>query len=87
MRKDFFHATQVISDFLIFYQASRSFGKVKAERRERVATAARYPLSMGQLDRAALFCPFSILKMYSGNLVVSSHHVSMVRRISTASMF
>ena len=54
----FFHATHVRSDCLSLSQASRLVGKAKAARREQVATAFKYPLLMGCLDRAAFFCPF-----------------------------
>ena len=82
----FFHAIRIHSDCLSLSQASQLVGKARATQKERVATAARYPLSMGQMDRAAFFCPFSILSMYSGMLGVLSHHVGMARRISTTSV-
>ena len=83
----FFRSTQVRSTYLILFQAFCFVGKERAVRREHVETTARYPLSMGQLDIAAFFCPFYILRMYLDMLGVPSHPVGMVRQISTSSIF
>ena len=82
----FFHGNHVCSDFLRLYQALLLVGKERSAQIEWVATAAKYPLSMGQLACAAFFCPFSIQRMYLVILGVSSYHISLARWISTVSV-